>query len=77
MTLPAVAAQPVAMALHELATNAAKHGALSVPEGTVSVAWRIDGRRLRIRWAESGGPPVPGSPKRRGFGSRLLEATIR
>ena len=77
VTLPAVAAQPVAMVLHELATNAAKHGALSTPAGSVAVTWRTDGARLRIRWAESGGPPVAGPPMRSGFGSRLLDGTIR
>jgi two-component sensor histidine kinase len=77
VTLPAVAAQPVAMAVHELATNAAKHGALSAETGTVAVAWRVEGRDLRIRWTERGGPPVGGAPERSGFGSRLLDGTIR
>ena len=76
--LVASAVQPVAMALHELATNAAKHGALSVPEGRVSLRWRLDPgtETLRITWAESGGPPVAAPPKRRGFGSRMIEATL-
>ena len=77
VTLPAVAAQPVAMAVHELATNAAKHGALSAAAGTVAVAWRVEGRDLRLRWTERGGPPVGGAPERSGFGSRLLDGTIR
>jgi two-component sensor histidine kinase len=77
VTLPAVTAQPVAMAMHELATNAAKHGALSAETGTVAVAWRVEGRDLRIRWTERGGPPVGGAPERSGFGSRLLDGTIR
>jgi two-component sensor histidine kinase len=70
------------MVLHELATNAAKHGALSVPSGSVKVRWRI-GRRtgedgsLRLRWTEAGGPPVAGAPSRRGFGTRVIDATIR
>ena len=80
--LAASAAQPFAMALHELATNSAKHGALSVPGGAVGLRWRA-GRRtgedgfLRLRWTETGGPPVAGPPERRGFGSRVVEATVR
>ena len=79
--LPPGTAQPLAMAVHELATNAVKHGALSVPEGRVSVAWRLEGGTaagvLRLRWAEAGGPPVAGPPTRRGFGSRVLDGTVR
>ncbi|MBD0271690.1 MAG: ATP-binding protein, partial [Acetobacteraceae bacterium] len=76
--LVASAVQPVAMAIHELATNATKHGALSVPEGRVSLRWRLDPgtATLRITWAESDGPPVPAPPTRRGFGSRMIEATL-
>jgi PAS domain S-box-containing protein len=70
------AAQPIGMALHELATNAAKHGALSRPGGTVTLRWCLEGGGLRLRWEESGGPPVAGPPTRRGFGSRLIEATV-
>lgn len=66
----------VAMALHELATNAVKYGALSVEGGHVELTWSIDddvaGQRLRMRWQEFGGPPVE-PPTRRGFGSRLIE----
>ncbi len=64
------------MAFHELATNAAKYGSLSTPEGRVDVTWRIileeDRRVLELEWRESGGPPVS-PPARRGFGSRLIE----
>jgi PAS domain S-box-containing protein len=69
-------AMAMALGLHELATNAAKYGALSTPQGRVSLTWSLDGegasRRLRLTWRESGGPPVgrPGAP---GFGSRLIE----
>ena len=67
------------MAFHELATNAAKYGALSVPEGEVSVRWRVeaagDGQRLLLSWQESGGPPVQ-PPRRRGFGSVLIEQAL-
>ncbi|MBL6458402.1 PAS domain S-box protein [Belnapia sp. T6] len=78
--LPAAMAQPMAMAVHELATNALKHGALSVPEGRIAVAWSLTGGSpgvLRLRWSEAGGPPVEGTPMRRGFGSRVLEGTVR
>ena len=61
--------------LHEMATNAAKYGALSVPGGTIHVGWAVepgdDGPTLAVRWAESGGPPVS-VPDRKGFGSRLI-----
>lgn len=80
VALPAGAAQPLAMAAHELATNAVKHGALSVPGGRVSISWRLEGGpagMLRLRWAETGGPPLARPPSRRGFGSRVLEATLR
>lgn len=63
------------MAFHELATNAAKYGALSNTTGRVALAWRVEpavaGERLRLRWQESGGPPVQ-PPGRSGFGSRLV-----
>ena len=73
----------LAMALHELATNAAKHGSLSVPAGRVEVNWRVQpprdgtadvaGGTLTLDWSEHGGPAVAGPPIRRGFGSRLIE----
>jgi len=70
------AAQGMALVLHELTTNAVKHGSLSVPGGTVDVGWDIDdsaaARRLRFHWIERGGPPVS-EPTRRGFGSVLIE----
>jgi two-component sensor histidine kinase len=72
--LAADAVQPVAMLLHELATNAAKHGALSLPEGRVALGWEFTAPEegLRLSWRESGGPAVAEPPARRGFGSRLL-----
>jgi PAS domain S-box-containing protein len=72
-------AQPLSMALHELATNAAKYGSLSVPNGTLDLSWREDppGERLRLRWEEKGGPAIAAPPQRRGFGSRVIETTIR
>jgi PAS domain S-box-containing protein len=69
-------ATAMALGLHELATNAAKYGALSSPRGRVSLTWSVEGegaaRRFRLIWRESGGPEVgpPGPP---GFGSRLIE----
>ena len=70
-------AQTVAVALHELATNAAKYGALSVAEGNVQVEWwcASDGR-LVLRWTEAGGPPVK-PPMRHGFGTRVMDSMIR
>ena len=69
------AAQAVGMALHELATNSSKHGALSGPSGIVSVTWSVDGpgvdRRFRLDWVERGGPPVA-RPHRQGFGHVVL-----
>ena len=65
----------VALILHELATNAAKYGALSTENGSVAISWDVIGSlgdpRLRLRWAERGGPPVR-PPARQGFGSRLI-----
>jgi len=71
----------LAMVFHELATNAAKYGALSAPGGRVEIRWQPvvakDGGRpmLKIEWIEEGGPPVV-PPKRRGFGSKLIEGSI-
>jgi PAS domain S-box-containing protein len=67
------------MALHELATNALKYGALSNGTGQVRVDWTVrvgtEGSRLQLRWAERGGPPVR-EPSRKGFGSRLIEGSL-
>ena len=68
--------QTLALVLHELMTNAAKYGALSVPEGHLTVSWElINGRGLVLEWNESGGPEVQ-PPARRGFGSIVTERTI-
>jgi PAS domain S-box-containing protein len=74
--LSADAAQPIAMLLHELATNAAKYGALALPEGRLDLSWDFGGAEgtLRLRWTERGGPSLEGAPTRRGFGSRLLSS---
>ena len=66
------ATQSLGLILHELATNAAKHGSLSAPEGRVRLAWSVDGERFRLSWRESGGPAVA-PPARAGFGRLLLE----
>ena len=69
------------MVLHELATNAAKYGALSVPGGTIALTWRTTkdggGSRLHLQWTEADGVPIPRTPTRRGFGTRLIDATVR
>jgi PAS domain S-box-containing protein len=70
----------LAMAVHELTTNAAKYGALSVPGGRIEIHWRPvrgdnDRLLLRIDWIEQGGPSVA-QPKQRGFGSKLIEGSI-
>jgi PAS domain S-box-containing protein len=74
--LPPGMAQPMAMAFHELATNAVKHGALSVERGDLRVAWRLEEDSLHLTWRESGGPTLAAVPERRGFGSRVLQATV-
>jgi two-component sensor histidine kinase/PAS domain-containing protein len=80
LALPPQAAQPLAMAFHELATNSVKYGALSVAEGRLSVTWGLEAQSrggVTIRWVESGGPPVEAPPAAKGFGTRVLEATIK
>ena len=69
-------AQAIAVCLHELATNAAKYGALSADNGQVDLKWshETDGR-LNLRWAETGGPAVQ-APTRKGFGGRMIEQVI-
>lgn len=78
-TVAAQAAQPFSMAIHELATNAVKYGALSQAGGLVRASWWVEpgGARLHLHWSESGGPPLAGSPARRGFGSRVIEQTVQ
>jgi PAS domain S-box-containing protein len=77
ITLSPKSALMLGLAVHELATNAAKHGALSTKAGTVSVNWRLAGpdRRLQFDWVESGGPLVA-APGRSGFGRLLLERAL-
>jgi two-component system CheB/CheR fusion protein len=69
----------IAMAIHELASNAVKYGSLSTTNGGLSVTWSLTeppGRRLRLAWAEDGGPRVAGPPARRGFGTTLIERSL-
>ena len=79
--LPPRMALAMAMALQELATNAVKHGALSNAAGEVSVHWELRGKEggyhLHIRWQESGGPSVAAERSKRGFGTRLIERTVK
>ncbi|MHA7776889.1 sensor histidine kinase [Roseibium sp. M-1] len=71
----AEAAQNLGLALHELTTNAAKYGALSVLDGRLSVSWKMVGDRLQLIWQESGGPDVA-PPQRNGFGRMMLERLV-
>ena len=64
----------MAMILHELGTNSLKYGALSKPEGRVTIAWAVNGQGLEMRWTENGGPPVAATI-RRGFGTKLIESS--
>jgi two-component sensor histidine kinase len=74
--LPAQPALALSMALHELATNAAKYGALSTPEGRVTIRWNVSaGDELTLIWREDGGPPVQ-APVRSGSGARLLQRSL-
>lgn len=80
MTLLPAAAQSIGMAVHELATNAGKYGALSGECGRVEITWRRDRvegeQRFCMRWAETGGPEVA-APRRRGFGSTVIDTMVR
>ena len=79
VTLDAQPALHMALVLHELGTNARKHGALSVPSGLVAVRWQVqsnNGRSLQLSWREAGGPRVS-APNGQGFGSTLIENSLR
>ncbi|MBV9969159.1 MAG: response regulator [Xanthobacteraceae bacterium] len=75
LSLDPSTAQALALALHELATNAAKYGALSRPSGRLQVSWTITNSRLELRWIERGGPP-PQSVEPGGFGIRVIKAGV-
>jgi PAS domain S-box-containing protein len=72
LAIPPKTAVSLALAVHELATNAGKYGALSETAGRVEIRWRVEDGRLRLVWREQGGPPVE-PPARRGFGTRMIE----
>jgi two-component sensor histidine kinase len=73
LRLSATAAQAIGLALHELATNAGKYGALSVSDGCVDVGWGLDSDMFEMGWIEHNGPPVS-VPRRRGFGTTVIKA---
>ena len=73
LRLNAASAQAIGLALHELATNAGKYGALSQDTGHVDVLWGVDADMLTMSWTERDGPLVP-APERRGFGTVVMEA---
>ncbi len=79
LSLDAKAVVQLSLLLHELATNALKYGALSMPAGRVAIAWSVDGAAtppaIEFIWREQGGPPAA-PPARRGFGSRLISAGL-
>jgi PAS domain S-box-containing protein len=76
LTLEPDTAQAIALIVHELATNAAKYGALSVSKGRVDVEWsRSSDSQVILRWTETDGPAVE-APKRKGFGSQLIEGMV-
>jgi len=79
ITVRPEAAQPLSMVLHELTTNAAKHGALARPGGRLSVRWAVidDGDAIQLDWQEEGGPALGDGAVRRGFGSTMIEASMR
>jgi two-component sensor histidine kinase len=75
LLLPSKLAVTLALIVHELATNAAKYGALSVSTGRVRVSWSVTGQQLRVIWAETGGPTVA-VPAHRGFGTKLFRHAL-
>lgn len=71
------AATPVALVFHELATNAMKYGALSVPDGRITLDLAIEDEMVRFRWVEQGSPSKSAEMQREGFGSRLIDMAVR
>jgi two-component system CheB/CheR fusion protein len=78
--LHAKAAESLALAIHELATNSLKFGALAAASGSVAISWRVTDERtlsrLHLTWVESGATIVSAAPRRRGFGLELIECTL-
>src|SRR5581483_11971930 len=75
VALPRYLGTSCALLLHELCTNATKYGALSHPDGSVLLTWRIEEKRVVLDWREQDGPKVT-PPSRSGFGSRLVETAF-
>src|SRR5271157_2839266 len=75
ISLQPATAQGLALALHELATNAAKHGALSSPNGKISLEWDLQPDALKLNWVENGGP-VTSAPSARNFGVKVIVASV-
>jgi two-component sensor histidine kinase len=67
----------LALLFHELATNAAKYGALSRPNGKIFVDWQWNGIKLYVTWKEYGGPKITSLPSKQGFGSRLIDVSVK
>jgi two-component sensor histidine kinase len=81
ITLPSKAAEVITLAIHELATNAMKYGALSQASGNLEIAWRLDGagtsrQQLEITWLETGVRIASQAPRREGFGTNLLKRRL-
>ncbi|HLA01647.1 MAG TPA: PAS domain-containing protein [Aestuariivirga sp.] len=74
--LPAETATQLGLVLHELGTNAAKYGALSLPGGKVSITWKKGHGKLRLTWRERGGPSILEYPTRQGFGTALINSSV-
>ena len=70
------ATNSLALLFHELATNAAKYGALSADQGAVEIEWDADEKDLRLQWRETGGP-VTAPPDKQGYGTRLVNVTLQ
>src|SRR5205085_8187582 len=75
VVLQPATAQALALALHELATNAAKYGALSTAAGKVRLSWELKPDNLVLQWTETGGPPI-NPPHSEGYGTRVISASI-
>lgn len=73
--LPAETATQLGLVLHELGTNAAKYGSLSLPKGKVIISWKTSHGKLRLTWRERGGPPLQEPPSRQGFGTALINSS--
>lgn len=70
-------ATPLALLIHELATNATKYGSLSNEQGKVHISTHVEGENYILEWEEAGGPPITGEPQKAGFGTALTEISIR